>query len=366
MDPTHRTPDDRKEDESGAMGAAAVTLDELQGLAFVAYGSAMTEQALRTAQATFIGREGRVTAALKEMGKLPPSERKAFGQRVNAVKTAIEKAFEERLASIARIAREADLNALPFDLSLPGRSPSPRGHLHPVTLVREDILTVFRELGFAVVAGRQVEIEDYNFTKLGFPEDHPAIDMQDTFWVKPSPKAPDARVLLRTHTSNVQIREMLTHKPPMAVVSAGPVYRCDEDATHAPMFHQMEGFLIDQNVTFAQLKGVLTTFVTRLFGTRKMRFRPSYFPFVEPGTEVDMECTFCKGRGCRICKQTGFIEILGAGMIHPVVFEHCGIDPERYTGFAFGTGIDRPAMLRYDIPDLRLLFENDVRLLSQF
>jgi phenylalanyl-tRNA synthetase alpha chain len=192
------------------------------------------------------------------------------------------------------------------------------------------------------------------------------MDMHDTFWVTPPPHAPDAKVLLRTHTSPVQVREMMSHAPPIAVVSAGPCFRCDEDVTHTPMFHQMEGFLVDQNVTFADLKGVLTHFIERLFGKRKVRFRPSYFPFVEPGTEVDMGCTFCDGAGCRLCKGTGFIEILGAGMIHPVVFEHCGIDPEKYTGFAFGTGIERPAMLKYGIPDLRLMFDNDVRFLSQF
>jgi phenylalanyl-tRNA synthetase alpha chain len=350
-----------------AQSSLDIALREIEAGFGEAFASAPDEQALRAAHARILGRSGSLTAALKEMGKLAPADRKAAGQRVNALKTTVEQAFEGRLAEIARRAREADLHAPPFDLTLPGRSPAPRGHLHPITQVREDILDVFRELGFVVAAGPQVEREEYNFTKLGFPADHPAIDMQDTFWVKTAENGPaDARVLLRTHTSNVQIREMLSHPPPMAVVSAGPVYRCDEDATHTPMFHQLEGFLIDEHVTFAHLKGVLTTFVARLFGQRKMRFRPSYFPFVEPGTEVDMECVFCNGKGCRLCKHTGFMEILGAGMIHPVVFEHCGIDPERFTGFAFGTGIDRPAMLRYGIPDLRTMFENDVRFLAQF
>jgi phenylalanyl-tRNA synthetase alpha chain len=346
--------------------ALEAVLREVEAGHVAAFAACMDEQSLRAAHARLLGRSGSLTAALKEMGKLPPADRKATGQRINGIKAAVEKAFEARLSEMARAAREADLHALPFDLTLPGRSPSPRGHLHPVTQVREDILDVFRELGFVVAEGPQVEREEYNFTKLGFPPDHPAIDMQDTFWVKPPPHAPDARVLLRTHTSNMQIREMLASKPPMAVVSAGPVYRCDEDATHTPMFHQVEGFLIDRKVTFAHLKGVLSTFVARLFGERKMRFRPSYFPFVEPGTEVDMQCVFCGGTGCRLCKQTGWMEILGAGMIHPVVFEHCGIDPEQWTGFAFGTGIDRPAMLRYGIPDLRTMFENDVRFLTQF
>ncbi len=337
------------------------------------FDAAADEQALRAAHAKILGRQGALTAALKEMGKLPGDARKAAGLRVNALKQKVEAAFEARLVAIAQAARKAELEAPPFDLSLPGRCPAPRGHLHPVSLVREEVFDVFRGLGFDVAHGPQVELEDYNFTKLGFPPDHPAMDMHDTFWVRPPADRPDARVLLRTHTSNVQVREMLARKPPMAIVSVGPCYRCDEDMTHTPMFHQMEGFLVDEKVTFAHLKGVLTAFVTRLFGDRKVRFRPSYFPFVEPGCEVDMGCTFCGGTGtieggapCRQCKGTGFVEILGAGMIHPVVFEHCGIDPERYTGFAFGTGIERPAMLKYGIPDLRLMFENDVRFLAQF
>lgn len=346
--------------------ALDASLAEIESGFTAAFAAATDELSLRAAHAKILGRNGALTAALKEMGKLPADARKAAGQRVNTLKQKVEAAFEEALTAIARAAREADLNATPFDLTLPGRSPAPRGHLHPVSLVREDIIEVFKGLGFAIAQGPQVELEENNFTKLGFPPDHPAMDMHDTFWVQPPPRAPNAKVLLRTHTSNVQVREMLAHKPPLAVVSVGPCYRTDEDMTHTPMFHQMEGFLVDTNVTMAHLKGVLTEFVSRLFGKRKVRFRPSYFPFVEPGVEVDMGCTFCEGKGCRVCKQTGFVEILGAGMIHPVVFEHCGIDPEKYTGFAFGTGIERPAMLKYNIPDLRLMFENDVRFLAQF
>jgi phenylalanyl-tRNA synthetase alpha chain len=356
--------------ETHAMADAPSTLDS--ALADISsryesdFAKAGDEQTLRATHARILGRSGALTAALKEMGKLPPGDRKAAGLRVNELKQKVESAFEARLKAIHRAARQADLDAPPFDLTLPGRNFSSRGHLHPVTQVREDILDVFAGLGFTIAGGRQVELEEYNFTKLGFPPDHPAIDMQDTFWVEPPPYKLDARVLLRTHTSNVQTREMSTSKPPMAIVSAGPTYRVDDDPTHTPMFHQFEGFLVDRRVTFAQLKGVLTAFIERLFGKRKVRFRPSYFPFVEPGTEVDMQCTFCNGAGCRLCKGTGWMEILGAGMIHPVVFEHCGIDPEEFTGFAFGSGIDRPAMLRYDIPDLRLMFENDPRFLAQF
>jgi phenylalanyl-tRNA synthetase alpha chain len=330
------------------------------------FAKATDENALRAAHAKFLGRNGALTAVLKEMGKIPANERKAAGQRVNTMKQAVEQAFEARLAELHRAAREADLKAPPFDLTLPGRAPA-RGHLHPVTHVREDILDVFRDMGFVVAEGPQVELEENNFTKLGFPPDHPAVDMQDTFWVKPPKSAPaDARVLLRTHTSNMQVREMSTRKPPMAIVSAGTVYRVDDDPTHTPMFHQMEAFYVDEHVTMAHLKGVIAAFVARLFGERPVRFRPSYFPFVEPGVEVDMRCTFCEGAGCRLCKSTGWMEILGAGMIHPVVFEHCGIDPEKYSGFALGTGLDRPAMQRYGIPDLRLMFEGDVRFLEQF
>lgn len=365
-----------KIDYAGEMADPTATLDaslsEISARYAEDFAACTDEQALRAAHAKILGRNGALTAALKEMGKLAPDARKAAGQRVNALKQEVEKAFEARLSAIARAIRAAELEAPPFDLSLPGRTP-PRGHLHPVSLVREEIFDVFRGLGFDVAEGPQVELEDYNFTKLGFPPDHPAMDMHDTFWVKPTPAKPDARVLLRTHTSNVQIREMLARKPPIAVVSVGPCYRCDEDMTHTPMFHQMEGFLVDEGVSFAHLKGVLTAFIQRLFGSRAVRFRPSYFPFVEPGCEVDMGCGNCGGRGsleggapCRICKGTGFVEILGAGMIHPVVFEHCGIDPERYTGFAFGTGIERPAMVKYGIPDLRMMFEGDVRFLAQF
>jgi phenylalanyl-tRNA synthetase alpha chain len=220
--------------------------------------------------------------------------------------------------------------------------------------------------------GPEVELEENNFTKLAFPPDHPATDMQDTFWVSVEGAARLERALLRTHTSNVQVREMSTHEPPMAVVSGGTVYRRDDDVTHSPMFHQVEGFLVDERVTFAELKGVLTAFAERLYGKgTSARFRPSYFPFVEPGAEMDVGCVFCSAEdgsraSCRVCKSSGWLEILGCGMIHPEVFRHCGVDPERYTGFAFGMGVERVSMLRYGIPDIRVLFENDPRFLEQF
>jgi phenylalanyl-tRNA synthetase alpha chain len=329
------------------------------------FAAATTEQALRDAHAKVLGKKGDLTHLLRRMGAVPADARKSVGEKVNQLKEEVETSFASRLRSIEQAAREAELNARPYDLTLPGRSPAPRGHLHPLTRVRDDILTAFHDLGFVIASGPEVELEENNFTKLGFPPDHPATDMQDSFWVGPG-------VLLRTHTSTVQIREMLAHKPPLAVVSAGAVYRRDDDITHSPMFHQVEGFLVDEKVTFAELKGVLTAFAERLYGPKTpVRFRPSYFPFVEPGAEVDIGCVFClkadgTREGCRLCKHTGWIEILGCGMIHPVVFENTGIDPERYSGFAFGIGVERVAMLRYDIPDIRLMFENDPRFLAQF
>ncbi|MEZ4221222.1 MAG: phenylalanine--tRNA ligase subunit alpha [Polyangiaceae bacterium] len=329
------------------------------------------EAALRQAKAEILGKKGELTALLKRMGEVPGDKRKAIGELVNGTKSAVETAFEARLAALQAAKKQADLQASPFDLSLPGRVPAPRGHLHPLSSVLDEVLDVFRSLGFEVAWGPEVELEANNFEKLAFPPDHPATDMQDSFWVRVA-GAEDARVLLRTHTSNVQVREMSTRRPPMAVVSGGPVYRRDDDITHSPMFHQIEGFLVAERVSFAELKGVLTAFAERLYGPgTPVRFRPSYFPFVEPGAELDIGCVFCKPddgsrASCRVCKGTGWLEILGCGMIHPEVFEHCGIDPERYTGFAFGLGVERVAMLRYQIPNIRLFFENDPRFLAQF
>lgn len=327
---------------------------------------------LRTIRAELLGKKGELTALLRGMGQVPADQRRAVGERVHAAQGALEAAFEEQLTLIRRRAREADLSAAPFDLTLPGRMPLPRGHFHPVSQVKAEILDIFRSLGFQIAWGPEVETEANNFEKLAFPPDHPATDMQDTFWVKVKNAPPDVRTLLRTHTSSVQVREMSKHRPPLAVVSGGSVYRRDDDVTHSPMFHQIEGFLVDERVSFAELKGVLTAFAQRLYGEdTPVRFRPSYFPFVEPGAEVDVGCVFCSEedgtRGaCRVCKATGWLEILGCGMIHPQVFEHCGIDSERYTGFAFGLGVERVAMLRYGIPDIRVLFENDPRFLAQF
>lgn len=334
------------------------------------FEAAATEQALRDENARILGKKGELTAILKELGKAPPSSRKAIGERVNALKQDVEAGFEACLRGLKRKERAAELEAPPFDLTLPARLPvADGGHRHPISRVREDVVNVFRQLGFAVFDGPEVEHEENNFGLLGYPPDHPATDMQDTFWTT---KEGDAKFLLRSHTSNVQIRAMKSVKPPMAFIAPGTVYRRDDDATHSPMFHQIEAFLVDRNVTLAHLKGVLAEFAERIYGPgTPVRLRPSYFPFVEPGAEVDIGCVFCKApdgarAGCSLCKHTGWIEILGCGMIHPVVFENCGIDPEEWSGFALGMGLERIAILRYGIPNIKLLFENDPRFLAQF
>jgi len=340
-----------------------------------AFAAATTEQALRLEHAKVLGKKGELTAVLSLMRHVPSTDRPAAGAKVNTFKEEVEAAFEARLRELNHAARAAELNARPFDLSLPGRLEIDRGHAHPIHQVRDDLLAIFRDLGFAIAEGPEVDLEENNFTKLNFPPDHPATDMQDSFWLgrgQEGSSASKPSVLLRTHTSNVQIREMTRHAPPLAVVSAGRVYRRDDDMTHSPMFHQIEGFRVDEDVTLAELKGVITAFAERLYGPdTPVRFRPSFFPFVEPGIEVDAGCVFClqadgQRPGCRVCKHSGWIELLGCGMIHPEVLRHCGIDSERYTGFAFGMGIDRVAMLRYGIPNIRLLFENDPRFLEQF
>jgi phenylalanyl-tRNA synthetase alpha chain len=348
------------------------SLEELATRYSGRFAQAEGEPELRAIRAEVLGKKGELTSLLRGLAQVPPDRRKAIGERVNSVKQSVESAFEARLGALAELARRADLAAQAYDLTLPGRVPVPRGHLHPLSQVREEILDVFRSLGFEIADGPEIELEENNFTKLAFPPDHPATDMQDTFWVRASGAPADARVLLRTHTSNVQVREMSTHRPPMAIVSGGAVYRPDDDITHSPMFHQIEGFLVDEKVTFAELKGVLSEFARRLYGTStRVRFRPSYFPFVEPGAEMDADCVFCSiedgsRERCRVCKATGWLELLGCGMIHPEVFAHCGVDPERYTGFAFGLGVERVAMRRYGVPDIRFFFENDPRFLAQF
>lgn len=330
------------------------------------FESATTEALLREENAKILGKKGELTEVLKGMGKVPGDARKAVGEAVNRLKTEVEAAFDAQLAGLNKARRDAELNAVPWDLSLPGRLPNAGlGHKHPISMVREEVIGVFRAMGFGVHDGPEIELEENNFTKLGFPPDHPATDMQDSFWTT-------GGHLLRTHTSNIQVRAMVGRKPPFAFIAPGAVYRRDDDATHSPMFHQLEAFLVDTNVSLAHLRGVLSEFASRLYGPgTPVRLRPSYFPFVEPGAEVDIGCVFCKKpdgtrAGCSVCKHTGWIEILGCGMIHPTVFEHCGIDPETFTGFALGMGLERIAMLRYGVPNIRLFFENDPRFLAQF
>ncbi len=318
------------------------------------------EQAIRGAQAQFLGKKGKVAEAMKVLGKLPPADRPKVGAVANRIKATIESEVARRLGELVQAAAEADL-ARVVDVTLPAR-PVPAGRLHILSQVRLEMIEIFAELGFVVADGPQIETDWHNFEALALPKDHPARDMQDTFYVSED-------IVLRTHTSPVQVRTMLTQAPPIRIVAPGFVYRRDDDLTHSPMFTQIEGLAVDEGLSFADLKGVLLHFVKRVCKRDLgIRLRPSYFPFVEPGAEVDMQCVFCAGPGsaCRVCKSTGWVEIGGAGMVDPDVFHHVKIDTERYTGFAFGMGIERMAMLRHDINDIKFYYEGDVRFLEQF
>ena len=306
----------------------------------------------------YLGRKGQFSTIMKQLGTVSAEDRPRLGQLANSVKKEVEVLFEEKKASLATTGRPDSDYSSP-DLTLPGRCPT-SGTLHPVTQVMQDACAIFEGLGFSVAEGPDVEVDYYNFEALNIPAHHPARDMHDTFYVSDS-------ILLRTHTSPMQARIMETQQPPLRVIAPGKVYRCDSDITHTPMFHQVEGFLVDKNVSFADLKGVLTVFTQKMFDRDlALRFRPSFFPFTEPSAEVDIACVMCDGVGCRVCKKTGWLEILGSGMIDPEVFKMVGYDPEIYSGFAFGLGIERIAMLKYGIDDIRLFYENDQRFLSQF
>jgi phenylalanyl-tRNA synthetase alpha chain len=308
----------------------------------------------------YLGKKGKITGQLKNLGQLPPEQRPAAGQEINRVKQAIQARIEGRKHSLAQSEIDNRLVAETVDITLPGRAVE-QGGLHPVTLTMNRIEQMFGKLGFDVVEGPEVEDDFHNFEALNIPEHHPARAMHDTFYF-------DARTLLRTHTSPVQIRTMLKQEPPLRVIAPGRVYRCDSDLTHTPMFHQVEGLLVDENVSFTDLKGTLQEFLKLFFEQDDLqtRFRPSYFPFTEPSMEVDISCVMCEGKGCRVCGHTGWLEILGCGMVHPEVFRHTGVDAERFTGYAFGLGVERMAMLRHGVNDLRLFFENDLRFLQQF
>jgi len=307
----------------------------------------------------FLGKKGTLTEQLKQLGQLAPEMRKAAGQAINAAKEQVQALLDARKATLEGEAMAQRLAAQAIDVTLPGRGEVPGG-LHPVTRTLARIEAMFAQLGFEVAEGPEIEDDYHNFEALNIPAHHPARAMHDTFYF-------DAHTVLRTHTSPVQIRVMENREPPLRIIAPGRVYRCDSDLTHTPMFHQVEGLFVDEDVSFADLKGVLDDFLRNFFERDlAVRFRPSYFPFTEPSAEVDIACVICSGAGCRVCKQTGWLEVLGCGMVHPKVFEHVGIDNERYTGFAFGMGVERLAMLRYGVNDLRLFFDNDLRFLRQF
>jgi len=331
-----------------------------EGMAAIA--AARSESDLLDAKGRFFGKKGAVSGILKGVAALPVEERKAVGERANRARAELESAFDARLGEIREKERDRREGRERVDITLPGRGPMP-GHRHPVSQTMSDIISVFRRLGFSVQGGPDVEKDYYNFEALNFPPEHPARDMQDTFYVESA--AGD--LVLRTHTSPIQIRTMERMKPPVRIIAPGTVYRSDSDITHSPMFHQVEGLAVDRDITMADLKGLLTEFCRMTFGPAKpVRFRPSYFPFTEPSAEVDIQCVICGGSGCRVCKESGWLEILGAGMVDPSVFGFVGYDPEEYAGFAFGMGVERIAMLRHGISDIRLFFENDIRFLSQF
>jgi len=335
------------------------SLDHLATDARTRIGGSASLADLEALKVELFGKKGAITAQLKSLGTLAPDERKAAGARINAVRDELAALVDARKSELDRAELERKLAAGRVDVTQPGRGQQPGG-LHPITRTRRRVETLFRNAGFSIEEGPEVEDDWHNFEALNIPANHPARAMHDTFYFA------DGR-LLRTHTSPVQVRAMLRDKPPLRMIMPGRVYRCDSDMTHTPMFHQVEGLVVDEGVSLAHLKSVLHDFVQRFFERRLgIRFRPSYFPFTEPSAEVDIECVFCSGAGCRVCKQTGWLEIAGSGVVHPNVLRNVGIDPERYTGYAFGMGLERLAMLRYNVNDIRLYFENDLRFLRQF
>jgi len=335
-----------------------IPVEEMKRAAERDLAAASSPHEVRLVKAKYLGRRGIVSEALRSLGFLPPEERPDAGRRLNALKEHIEAQVASRLAEVKQARWVEDAKAF-VDITLPGRGHG-AGKKHPLSQTLEELVDIFSDLGFKVAQGPEVELDYYNFAALNIPKDHPARDMQATFYISED-------VVLRTHTSPVQVRVMEKHQPPVSIISPGKAYRCDADVSHSPMFHQLEGFTVDRHISFAHLKGVLVEFARRFFGPAvAVRFRPSFFPFTEPSAEVDIECVMCRGGGCRVCSHTGWLEILGSGMIDPAVYAFVGYDPEIWTGFAFGMGIERLAMLRYGIDDIRLLFENDIRFLEQF
>lgn len=314
---------------------------------------------LNQVKLAYLGKNGHLTALLKGMKDLPADQKPEMGKFVNQARDFINELINNKQHQLGNAELEAKMCEEKIDITLSGKAVE-RGSLHPCTLVQNEIIDIFNGLGFKIAQGPEIELDMFNFQKLNLPKDHPARDMQDTFYVTED-------MLLRTHTSPVQVRTMESTKPPIRIICPGKVYRPDDDATHSPMFQQIEGLVVDKNITLCDLKGVLDTFAKALFDdTTKTRFRPSYFPFTEPSVEVDVSCAVCHGKGCRLCKGTGWIEILGAGVVNPKVLDNCGIDSTIYSGFAFGCGIERIAMIKYRVPDMRILFENDVRFLKEF
>jgi phenylalanyl-tRNA synthetase alpha chain len=332
------------------------TIEQIQQEALKELESAGDAESVKTISIKYLGRKGVVTQFLRNISSLPAEIRPEAGKKANETKNNLDALFKKALMHLETSSRKTDGR---IDVSLPGRV-TPSGSLHPITQINQKICDIFTRLGFDVAEGPEVETDYYNFEALNIPQNHPARDMQDTFYISNA-------IVLRTHTSPTQPRIMEKQRPPVRIIAPGKVYRCDSDLTHTPMFHQVEGLLVDKNISFGDLKGVLTTFVHQMFDPEtSLRFRPSYFPFTEPSAEVDIRCVICKGTGCRVCSKTGWIEVLGSGMVHPAVFENVGYDPTRYSGFAFGMGVERIAMLKYGIDDIRKYFENDLRFLRQF
>jgi len=332
------------------------SIDQIYQEALQEIEAAADRLAIQDVSVRYLGRKGIITQFLRNVSKLPADQRPAAGKKANEVKNLLDAACKEATQKLETAVKKAKQG---IDVSLPGR-PAPNGSLHPLTQINQRICDIFTKMGFEIAEGPEVELDYYNFEALNFPKDHPARDMQDTLFVSDD-------IVLRTHTSPLQIRTMEKQQPPVRIIMPGKVYRCDSDLTHTPMFNQVEGLLVDENISFGDLKGTLTSFVHQMFDEQtSLRFRPSFFPFTEPSAEVDILCVMCRGDGCRVCSHTGWLEILGSGMVHPALYENVGYDADRYTGFAFGMGVERIAMLKYGIDDIRKFFENDLRFLSQF
>lgn len=334
-------------------------LQEVKDQAQAELGQVSDEVSLQNLKAKFVGRKGIITDILKGMKDVPKEDRPKMGVLINEVKTFVENLFDEKAVYLKEEKKKRSIAEEKIDVTQPSRS-IPVGAKHPVTQVMEEIIGLFERMGFEVAEGPEIETDYYNFEALNIPKNHPARDMQDTFYISDE-------VVLRTHTSPVQIRVMEKQEPPIKIIAPGKVYRCDSDVSHTPMFHQIEGLLVDKDITFGDLKGILTEFLGLVFGEGiGVRFRPSFFPFTEPSAEVDIECVICDGKGCRVCKESGWLEIMGCGMVDPQVFKSVNYDPEVYSGFAFGMGIERITMLKFGINDIRLFFENDIRFLRQY